>query len=91
MEDFTDTLPNYARPSTPPSPPPFCTGGAVAPGAKGPNWLFFGEWNRATDFFYEGVCPVPGSRTGGWGGGGTGSRIAARNRGSSVCAAHGHR
>jgi len=22
-------------------------------GAKGPNWLFFGEWNRATDFFYE--------------------------------------
>eukprot|EP00667_Euglena_gracilis_P008432 EG_transcript_8539 len=22
-------------------------------GAKGRNWLFFGEWNRATDFFYE--------------------------------------
>ena len=24
-------------------------------GAPGPNWLFFGEWNRATDFFYEGM------------------------------------
>ena len=27
--------------------------------AKGMNWLFFGEWNRATDFFYEGVHPEP--------------------------------
>lgn len=25
----------------------------VAQGATGKNWLFFGEWNRAYDFFYE--------------------------------------
>jgi sulfite reductase (NADPH) flavoprotein alpha-component len=25
----------------------------IAHGHPGRNWLFFGEWNRATDFFYE--------------------------------------
>jgi sulfite reductase (NADPH) flavoprotein alpha-component len=25
----------------------------IAKGARGKNWLFFGEWNRAFDFFYE--------------------------------------
>ncbi len=25
----------------------------IAKGAAGKNWLFFGEWNRAYDFFYE--------------------------------------
>lgn len=25
----------------------------MAKGSSGANWLFFGEWNRSTDFFYE--------------------------------------
>ncbi len=34
----------------------------VALGSKAAHWLFFGEWNRATDFFYEKEWDAMGSK-----------------------------